>query len=320
MAENPWNREVECAIWNTTARVVENGADSLLIDSARAGGLYWISGRADTVVQRENERVKALLTSLLIEKRLAGEKHPKIDVNTIEESKDRRPMSVPERADRLLEYISQQNPYVGYRFEPNRFHTVYRDSLLAWSESMRPASNVREQQVEIQFLLNYLETNEWMARGADTRYYITVDGFSHLAELKHKIVPSTQAFVAMWFHETVEDAYRRGIEPAIQSCGYEARRVDRIEHTGKIDDRIIAELRNSRFIVADFTQGEDGARGGVYYEAGFAHALNIPVIFTCRNDCIKHLHFDTRQYVHIAWTTPGELRERLQKRISATVS
>ena len=124
----------------------------------------------------------------------------------------------------------------------------------------------------------------------------------------------------MWFDETLQDAYRRGIEPAIQSCGYQATRVDQIEHTGKIDDRIIAELRNSRFVVADFTQGEDGARGGVYYEAGFAHGLNIPVIFTCREDCIRHLHFDTRQYVHISWTTPEELRERLQRRISATVT
>ena len=320
MAELPWNREVECAIWNTGASLVEQEADSMLIDSARAGGLYWISGRADIALKREDERLKALLTSMLIEKRLAGEEYPNLDENTIEESKDRRPLSVPERADRLLEYISQQNPYLGYRFNPSRFYTVYLYPLLAWSESMRPASSEREQQVEIQFLLNYLETNGWMARGDDTAYYVTVEGFSHLAELKHKIVPSAQAFVAMWFDETVEEAYRRGIEPAILSCGYEATRVDQIEHTGKIDDRIIAELRNSRFVVADFTQGEDGARGGVYYEAGFAHGLNIPVIFTCREDCIKLLHFDTRQYVHITWTTPEELRGRLQRRISATVT
>jgi hypothetical protein len=72
-------------------------------------------------------------------------------------------------------------------------------------------------------------------------------------------------------------------------------------------------------LVADFTQGESGARGGVYYEAGFAHGLNLPVIFTCREDAIGKVHFDTRQYNHIVWETVEELRDKLAKRIAATV-
>ena len=34
-------------------------------------------------------------------------------------------------------------------------------------------------------------------------------------------------------------------------------------------DRIIAQIRASKFVVADFTRN----RGGVYYEAGFALGL-----------------------------------------------
>lgn len=41
------------------------------------------------------------------------------------------------------------------------------------------------------------------------------------------------------------------------------------EHSNKIDDEIIGEIRRSAFIVADFT----GHRGGVYFEAGFAMGL-----------------------------------------------
>ena len=62
-----------------------------------------------------------------------------------------------------------------------------------------------------------------------------------------------------------------------------------------------------------------GARGGVYYEAGFAHGFGIEVIFTCREDALKHVHFDTRQYNHIVWETPKELRQRLAARISAVI-
>src|SRR5271165_6192652 len=80
-------------------------------------------------------------------------------------------------------------------------------------------------------------------------------------------------------------------------------RIDRKEHDGKIDDQIIAEIRRSAFVVADFS----GHRGGVYYEAGFAHGIGRRVIFTCKQAEIDKLHFDIRQYNTILWTTPNEI-------------
>jgi nucleoside 2-deoxyribosyltransferase len=128
-----------------------------------------------------------------------------------------------------------------------------------------------------------------------------------------------QAFVAMWFDASMSDAYTQGIAPGIVDAGYEPLRIDRKDHNNRIDDEIISEIRRSRFLVADFTSGDDGPRGGVYYEAGFAHGMGIPVIFACRSGRFDKLHFDTRQYNHIGWTTPSELREALSRRISATI-
>ena len=130
--------------------------------------------------------------------------------------------------------------------------------------------------------------------------------------------------------DSMKAAYEKGIEPAIRETGYEPlridrkehinkMRIDRKEHINKIDDEIIAEIKRSRFLVADFTQGDFGARGGVYYEAGFARGLNIPVIFDCREDAICKVHFYTRQFNHITWKTPEELLARLRQRISATI-
>ena len=87
------------------------------------------------------------------------------------------------------------------------------------------------------------------------------------------------------------------------------------EHNEKIDDRIIAEIRQSGLVVADFT----GQRGGVYYEAGFANGLGIPLIWTCHDDAVENLHFDTRQYNHIVWQEPVDLRSQLVDRIAATL-
>ncbi len=146
---------------------------------------------------------------------------------------------------------------------------------------------------------------------------LAVRGWLALEELEYPVTVSSQAFVAMWFDDAMTTAWRDGIQPTIEDAGYEARRIDQKEHVNKIDDEIIAEIRRSRFIVADFTHGDDGPRGGVYYEAGFAHELGIPVIFTCRKDALEQVHFDTHQYNHIVWDTPEELRRRLATRIAA---
>ena len=148
---------------------------------------------------------------------------------------------------------------------------------------------------------------------------VTVDGHRQIADQAVN-TESPQAFVAMWFHESTDSAYLEGVAPAIRDAGYQPLRIDQKEHNNKIDDEIIAEIRRSRFIVADFTQGDEGARGGVYYEAGFAHGLGLPVIFTCRQDGFDDLHFDTNHYNHIAWSTPEELREKLKNRILAVMN
>jgi hypothetical protein len=132
-------------------------------------------------------------------------------------------------------------------------------------------------------------------------------------EMIDKRATSSQAFVAMWFDPSMDDVYESGFSAAIAASGYSPLRIDRKEHDRKIDDQIIAEIRRSAFVVADFT----GHRGGVYYEAGFAHGLGRSVILTCRRNELSKLHFDVRQYNTIPWDTPGDLVAPLQNRILA---
>ena len=121
-------------------------------------------------------------------------------------------------------------------------------------------------------------------------------------------------FVAMSFDVSLAEAYTLGIQRAIQECHCVPIRLDKVEHNDKICDRIIAEIRRCQFVVADVT----GQNPGAYFEAGFAMALGRPVIWICREDEEK-IHFDTRQYPHIFWKTPEDLRQQLVSRISATI-
>ena len=314
-----------CPIWNTPASTEPLTSDGITVDSPRAGGRYFITGRATETLKSHDENLKARLTSWLIEQHRLGVDCPKISPTNVDEIEQRRSLSIHQRADNLLRYIQRQLPHIGIDFyfemdngiigNPRRDEARTYMEMLAWTESTRME--------ELKYLLNYLESELWLQQIPDgatrLQYSLTVSGYSHLAEIDHAVADSSKAFVAMWFDKSMDGVWEEGLRPAISDAGYEAVRIDRKEHLNKIDDEIIAEIRRARFLVVDFTQDETGARGGVYYEAGFAHGLNIPVVFTCRKDTLGEVHFDTRQYPHIVWGTPEELRDGLTKRISAVL-
>jgi hypothetical protein len=142
-------------------------------------------------------------------------------------------------------------------------------------------------------------------------------GWASVQEQRIAGIPG-RCFVAMSFHDSLNEAWEKGIEPALRTdCGMDPVRVDKREHNEKICDKIIAEIRMCQFLVADFTLH----RQGVYFEAGFALGLGRPVIWMCREDefAPEKVHFDTRQYNHIVWTSPDDLRVKLANRVIATI-
>lgn len=315
-----------CPIWRTPVRQLRRGQDEWQADSPRAGGQYSITDRTWGILHRFDDHAKARLTSWLIEQRRLGDRWPAIDLEQLSLAGDAPNLSVHKRADNLLRYILTKTPHIGTIFCFEQYRSSFEDpedgpevrqfrEMLAWSESLETK--------ELKYLMDYLVSESWLRleRGTATSncYSLTVRGYGHLEQIDRAIPNSAQAFVAMWFDESMDPVWSGGIRPAINDAGYEPVRIDQSDHLNKIDDQIITEIRRSRFLVADFTHGKGGARGGVYYEAGFAHGLDIPVIFTCQTDALKTVHFDTRQYPHIVWRSPEELRERLSKRISAVL-
>lgn len=315
-----------CPIWRTPAQLAQHGRLGWRVDSPRTGGEYSITDRALMMLQRSEDRQRARLTSWLIEQRRLGEPCPAIDLEQLNIAKQARNLSVQKRSDNLLRYILTKTHHIGTIFCFERDRSSIEDpeggpgarrlwEMLAWSESLKVE--------ELEYLMDYLVSATWLQpeRGSAAHdcCRLTVRGYGYLDEIDRAIPNSAQAFVAMWFHKSMNPVWNEGIRPAIQEAGYEPIRIDQRDHLNKIDDQIITEIRRSQFLVADFTHGADGPRGGVYYEAGFAHGLNLPVIFTCQSDALDAVHFDTRQYPHIVWQSPDELRERLLRRISAVL-
>ena len=323
--------ENTCPIWGTPAEVKKLRNDSLRVNSPRAGGRYTIPRTRAVMARDWREERRMLVTSWLVNQRSMGNAVPRIS-DYLEIDAIRQP-SVVQRAENLLKYINSQLSSIGDVFRtPRNLDNLDTDhpkqvqfaEMLAWSASTELK--------EVDYLLKVLEDQDLIVSPSKgtrvtVRCMLTVKGHTHLAESGNRIVDSIQAFVAMWFDSSLDDAFYQGIEPGIEECGYSAKRIDQTERLNKIDDQIIAEIRRSKFVVVDLTEGDvvkaedgtitGGTRGSVYYEAGFAHGLDIPVIFTCRKNSPGKIHFDVQQYPCIFWNTPQELKSRLASRISA---
>ena len=302
-----------CPIWGNECGATVNQYKTLIksVDkSTRADGSYEIAIDAEGMLSQLGATEKAKLTTWLIDQRDQGDEYPLVTSDIVVLTAARPNLPVYERAHRLLRFIADQVSKVGENTPVGtETHAAY-----AWSEST--------QWQEVVYCLDYLKEQGWI-RGVSTQSgmfqgTVTVAGYGRIQELRTN-VDSSQAFVAMWFDESLAKAYEEGIRPAIEQSGYKPLRIDQKEHINKIDDEIIGEIRRSRFLVADFTQGTNGARGGVYYEAGFGHGLDLQVIFTCREDYVQKLHFDTNHYNHIVWTNPQDLCEKLRNRILAVI-
>ena len=289
------------------ASVVNETSRSYTVESDRAGGPYGITREAEIQIGCLSENDKARLTTWIVEQRLQGIERPFITRQIISALRS-NPLPVHVRAERLLLYIVNQSDNIGTKVSVST--TSYE--AYAWSESLDVT--------EVYFLIEYLITRGWLDEVSSSGRYIkvivSVEGYTQIAE-QARNKESSQVFVAMWFDSHTNDVYDNGIRPAVLETGYEPIRIDKKLDVIKIDDEIIAQLRQSRFVIADFTHGEAGARGGVYFEAGFAYGLDIPVIHTCRKDMIEKVHFDTRQYTHILWKDIPNFRMELQNRILA---
>ena len=275
--------------------------DAYLIHCIRCG-YYYITGTLFSILQDNSsitkqhkfflsKRQRANISGYLLENQRF-----KINEININQLKEIYSPSFHEKADKILLFLEQKTEFAGESFKEG----------ISWISAGWCLNKN-----ELREILRYLESCNFIMGMVD--FQIAPKGWAHLETLKKVSLDSNQCFVAMWFDDKMQPIYDKAISQGIIDAGYKPHRVDQREHNGKIDDEIIAQIRRSRFILADFT----GHRGGMYYEAGFAAGLGLEVILSCRKDHMKDLHFDIRQYNCIEWE-PDKLedfRKRIKNRI-----
>lgn len=217
--------------------------------------------------------------------------------------------SVQSRIDRLLLRLQKDTSALGDSVEliDPAHGPAYRSATYSLNDG------------ELRYLIESLKARGFLKCAGDRWLLpaLTPEGYAYIEEHLARNAESPIGFCAMWFDPEVLPLWTASIAPAIGAAGYEPLRLDKHEHNNRIDEEIIASIRRARFVVADLTMH----RQGVYFEAGFAMGLGLPVIWMVRDDNLQATHFDNRQFNFIVWSTEelGAARDRIQNRIEATI-
>jgi hypothetical protein len=133
------------------------------------------------------------------------------------------------------------------------------------------------------------------------------------AILNRSVVGPRRVFVVMPFAAEFQDIYILGIREVAEKLGFVVERADSIEHNGSILQLIQDKIKAADAIIADTTNHN----ANVFYEIGYAHALNKPTILICRKG--TPIPFDVQSVNLILYESIVDLRERLEKRIRGTL-
>ncbi|HVX91580.1 MAG TPA: hypothetical protein VHC20_08325 [Candidatus Paceibacterota bacterium] len=114
----------------------------------------------------------------------------------------------------------------------------------------------------------------------------------------------------MPFDGAFDDVYRLGIKEACAAADAYCERVDEQIFQERILDRIYNQIAKADLVIADMT----GRNPNVFYEVGYAHALNKPAVLLTKH--ADDIPFDLKHFPHIVYgQSISTLRDDLIARV-----
>lgn len=296
-----------CKLDAKDVRVWDYGERSTL-ECARCGK-FTITRTA--VAMAKSRQLEPKLSAWIKERSETGAEVPEINSKILEEVASALPSyRVAEKQLLLLRALERRTKFPGQAID---VHPDF-DYPLAWASGKDEFIYLLRSLID-RSLVRHTDGAADLGNSFVFGVEITSVGWDFLDQHSRPSVISDQAFVAMSFAPELKPVWENAISPALIRAKFRPYRVDAEPHIDRIDTKIITEIKNSRFLVADVTQ----QRPGVYFEAGYALGLGIPVFWCVREDDLKNVHFDTRQYNHIVWKDENHLAEQLYFYVSAVI-
>lgn len=287
-------------------------------------GNYFIDAPGGSCPTYDDDKFKSEAPAIAYEKKIMGQDGYLLTYDILSKVAyangvpflDNYPKTFPEKLDRALLNIARKAEFGPQQISYNE--DEYAPFFVSATSELRILNESRS------YVITFLEEQGYLKRiGSDAtirtastprnfKLCLTLQGICKALELQGKAETNKNAFIAMWFDDSLA-RYEASIVAAVKKAGYAPRIIKNEPHNDYIMERVLNLIRDSRFVIADLTslpEVEDagkkpsyGVRGGVYFEAGFALGMKLPVILTCRDDspARDRIHFDLAQRNTIFW-------------------
>ena len=137
-----------------------------------------------------------------------------------------------------------------------------------------------------------------------------IDHFKQILRIERarpSVLPG-HIFVIMSFRKELQDVYDE-MRFAVDAHGGDLT-IERIDDTFgdyKITDAVLQKVQEAELLICDLTD----ERPNVYFELGYARGVDKTVILTAKQG--TKVHFDVRHYRVIFYSSPTQLKKRLQR-------
>jgi len=292
---------VLCKICNQEAEQYPRMADREDINCPYCGK-YTVTGfDIDSCFQDKSNFYKV---SSWIRERNEFNLRPEIDFSKFEQILNMKDKKIKEKFDLMMNYLSNLKE-----------QSWLNDSILVkcWMKNT----------IELDLLINKaLDENllDVQLSRLSLREYeyplfknLKFEGLEYIENLEEPNKNSKNIFIAFNFTDELIPIFSNQVKEAVEETGFTYTIVNQetTPHDQKITDEIVAKIKSSRMIIADFTNSSTN----VYFEAGFAMGMRTPVIWTCKEG--HEFSFDTGQFPHITWKDADDLKKQLVNRIQA---
>jgi hypothetical protein len=250
------------------------------------------------------------------ERKIAGslvQQTKKVVLRTIEGAKLSPLLSEADISDLRIAMRRMQSALHYRRFEHWETEVLHDEGVvLGVKPPGQSEDEVGPQEAEESFLRGYEKVMEISQLLSPTESDLPRAIVSSEAKSVRRYRPNT-AFIMMWVDASqphLEDV-KNCFKEVFKQFGITALRSDEIEHQDVITKRILDEIATSEYLIADLT----GERPSVYYEIGYAHAIDKrPILYRAKG---TKLHFDLSVHNVPEYENITDLRKKLRTRLIA---
>ena len=199
--------------------------------------------------------------------------------------------------------------YIGNNF--NSAYEVEKKPIDAWELSGFVGINIKDMDKYMILTIHFLQEmkKEDLISGDTGRYKgsryldisLTRKGWKEYDKINAGITEINKVFMAMQFGGEVQEKLYPVLKLLLETIGYELNYIgnNNTVKAGNITNQIAYEIKNSKFVIVDLSDGNRGA----YWESGFASGLGKQVFYLCDKEIFddetqkkEYIHFDVDQH------------------------